>query len=402
LNAQRGRGRGLRVASALSAIALICSGPVLGQSKKDELPEDPYLKGEEAAMKAAGYTAFGSFPWAGEVMTGSIDQVIGEERMIWLETEHFRLGMGLEERKLPSDPKDRRLIQADLKELRKSIPKIKTKPRRMDPWLLAHLYAFRLERLYDEFVDALAIEGDQFASKEALEKGLSMSGRQHVLIFEKESDLGRYFGRFTDTRRDQPSRWYFDDGSFLIATSAESFDEALQNDTALHCNIVFNQVHNFLDVYRGYFWDFPQWFENGMAQYFMRKISKDWPNISLAEGQDTEIWKDPKWEPKIRKRVGFDHYPKAEELTAITDPADMDFVAYMMSWSRVDFLMRDKAYPVGRFLYRMKDCPRPEGMMPKEILLGHQKAMLQEVLEMDYAGFDEAWSSWVKKRYKKK
>lgn len=388
------------IARALLLI-LALGSPAIAQSKQDKLPEDPYLKGDAAGMQAAGYTAFGSFPWAGEIMTGSIDEVIGDERIIWLETEHFRLGMGLEEKKLPSDPKDRRLIQADLKELKQRIPKVKTKPRRMDPWLLAHLYAFRLERIYAEFVEALAIEGDEFLSEEALRKGLSMSGRQHVLIFEKQSDLARYFARFTEVRRDQPSRWYFEDGSFLMATSAESFDQALQNDTALHCNIVFNQVHNLLDVYRGYFWDFPQWFENGMAQYFMRKVSKDWPNISLAEGQDPEIWKDPNWESKVRKRIGFEHYPRAEELMSITDPADMDFIAYMMSWSRVDFLMREESYPVGRFIYRMKDCPRPEGMMPKKLLLEHQAAMLREVLNMDYAGFDAAWSSWVKKKYKK-
>ena len=58
-------------------------------------PVDPYTGGDAALMAAAGVVGYGPFPWADSFGTADIDKVLGEHRVLWMETKHFRIGSGL-------------------------------------------------------------------------------------------------------------------------------------------------------------------------------------------------------------------------------------------------------------------------------------------------------------------
>ncbi len=67
-------------------------------------PVDPYTGGDVAVLKASGAIGYGPFPWADGTRTEDIDRVLGNGRVLWLETEHFRIGCNLGAMKLPEAP----------------------------------------------------------------------------------------------------------------------------------------------------------------------------------------------------------------------------------------------------------------------------------------------------------
>ena len=52
---------------------------------------DPYTRGEKAAIAAAGYEAIGEFAFANGT-TRDVVALLGDEKLCWIETPHFRIG----------------------------------------------------------------------------------------------------------------------------------------------------------------------------------------------------------------------------------------------------------------------------------------------------------------------
>ena len=80
--------------------------PLIAQKKdEDEIKkvakEDPFTKQDAEAMKALGVERYGPFPWADNFSTSDVDKVLGEGRILWMETAHFRFGFNLKSAPLP-------------------------------------------------------------------------------------------------------------------------------------------------------------------------------------------------------------------------------------------------------------------------------------------------------------
>src|SRR5262249_27588678 len=80
------------------------------------------------------------FPWADGQRTTDVDRVLGERRILWLETGHFRIGCNLASAPMPVPQDQRKYLLDELKRLKKKLPRIDDKPKRLDPWLRLHLY----------------------------------------------------------------------------------------------------------------------------------------------------------------------------------------------------------------------------------------------------------------------
>ena len=105
----------------LPLFALLLAAPAVAQDKDDEkkykFREDPYTE-EEGAWEAAGYFGKDKFDWGDDHSTVDIDNALGGAQVVWLETEHFKIGVSLEEYTIDVNSKEEKAkIRAELKSL---------------------------------------------------------------------------------------------------------------------------------------------------------------------------------------------------------------------------------------------------------------------------------------------
>ena len=91
------------VVSALLALTV----PLVSQSKrkKDAWKLDPYTAGKPEAIKRAGYVAYGPLVWGEDHDTRTIDKMMPEAKILWVETKHFRIGSSMGALPMPKDSK---------------------------------------------------------------------------------------------------------------------------------------------------------------------------------------------------------------------------------------------------------------------------------------------------------
>ena len=203
-------------------VCLLVAGMVLGGlAAQDDPPRDdaarfaadPYTAGDAAAIERAGYARIGHFVFGDRHDTRRIEAELGRLPFVWIETEHFKLGSTLPAQKVPTDKDARRALLDELTALRERLPRLK--PRRikvLDPWLRAHLYAARLERLYAEVVELLGVDDVEWPDADApffrgaapddqpwMGRGphLGVKGKFLVLLCRQQSACSRYLATYT-------------------------------------------------------------------------------------------------------------------------------------------------------------------------------------------------------------
>ncbi len=376
---------------------------------------DPYTKGEPEALAKAGYVAMNRLEWGDDHSTIQVDETLGAVQMLWVETEHFRIGSSLPEYKIPKEDKPK--LQAELKVLKKILPKVKDKTRELDRWMRLHLYARRLEQLYERVQEVLGVTDADFPSSQeeatAAQKFMGNGkylGRRDkycVLLFEKKSGLGRYGQRYGAGRGgsgESPLRLGFHGrGSLAFATTAEYFIGHFENDVSLHNHVVFNITSQLLDGYRDYYHAYPRWIADGMGQVLMREIDEDYPTFSSMKEPVSQVMEEESWGRKVRARVKVDYYPSAQELMRWPRGEKLEFANHTMMWSRVDFLLQEHPQAFQRFLSAVKEPIVVPGRAPTDDeIFAQQEAAMKSELGFDGDGFDEAWSRWVLKNYPKR
>jgi hypothetical protein len=400
--------RAERTVAALLTAAIL-SGWLPAQDDKEEAeirktPVDPYTEGDAARMAAAGIVAYGPFAWGDHLRTTDVDRVLGAGRVLWIETAHFRIGCNLRTAKVPVEAEPKKHLHDEVSRLRKKLPKVKEKPRELDPWLRAHLYAQRAEELYAEFQQLIGVTDADFG--EALDvrsgKYLGMPDKFLLLLFQKKSDLARYLERFCNTRGDISYRYeHVKSHQMLAAFAAEGLENA--DELALSSHVTYSLVHNFCDGYMGFCYPIPPWLPEGLAHHRSRRIPTNFVNVGIGDRDIVDEQRQHLWPQKVRARADHDYFLKSADLMAMK-PADMDLMAHMFAWSRVDFLMQKKPEGVGAILKALKSFPMPRVDRPvkPEDLASKQLEVLQEQFGLDPAALDTQWRAWVLKTYPKK
>ena len=396
----------MRPAAAFVSAAALLASPPAAQGGRDARPEvDPYTEGEPAAMDRAGYRGFGPFLWAEDHTTERIEETLGGVPLLWVETEHFKIGSSLDEFVLSGDSEERKLVRKELGRLRKKLGGLKSSTRTLDPWLRLHLCAQRLEDLYGSFLEVFQLEEDEFIDP-MMGTGpyLGLQDKFCVLLVEKKSSLARYTATYCDRPVESSYRFHFPTTDTMFFGMAwETLTGTYQNELAFLYAVTFQVVANLSNACRGYTHSGPVWWSVGIGRWFARRVDERW--MLYIGGGETAIRTegDADWEPRVRALVGHEYFPTTSEMFAWKDPSALKFADHMIVWSRVDYLMSRDDGTARKFLLALNEPIAWDPIRPREEVIQDQfLSALQFATGLDPEAFDEAWCAYVKKGYRKR
>lgn len=403
--------------------ALLCVHADAIAQKKPKLEKwqiDPFTKMDPKAMAKAGILNYGPFRFGNladqEVSSTDIQKTLPFVNIMWLETEHFRIGVDLPKWSVPQDSKTKKKIRAELTELKKKLPKVNPKTRRLDPWLRAHLTAYRLEKLYAEVQDLFGVKDADFPTdpKEVYPgegktymgygKYMGMKDKFLVLVIEKKGPYRQYMEKYLGRPTFFGQRWHFTDSSSILYTAPLESDEfPLKHDTALHCSLAFNVGQNLLDGFRYYSYDLPVWIREGFSHWMCRRIDGDWPSFDQNEGSVADMKKIDKWKPYCRSMIsGNKKFAAFPEVAKWRDFGNITFNDHVAIFSRIDFLMSKGKDKWKTFLFTVKGRVDETWAVDQKDLVGATREGLKKAYKLSFLSFDDKWKDWVKKTYPSK
>jgi hypothetical protein len=220
-------------------------------------------------------------------------------------------------------------------------------------------------------------------------------------LTEKASSMGRYTLRYLKQEGTHPFRHYYATcGSMFYGSAIEYLDGPMRSDTGLWCQTVSNLTHNFVAAFKGYTYQAPVWFEEGLAHWYERKVDARCNTFSVLPDSEVTLTKEWDWKPKVRSRVGFDNYTKADAMMAWKGFEEMKFADHLAVWSRVDWLMSQGDDRFAIFMDEVKGRSGAAGPVPtpEEV---HKLARngLMRAWGLDAKTFDEQWKKHVLATY---
>ena len=384
--------------------------PQPGTTKEDDDvlkagPKDPYTGQDPAAMAAAGIVRYGPFPWADFKTTTDIDRVLGEGRVLWLETAHFRIGCNLKTLPMPQEQEPRKVLLDQIRTLRKKLPKVPEKPKKLDPWLWLHLNAQRAEALYAEIATLLGVTDQTFTGKE-IPTGpfLGLPDKYLILLFQKKSDMARYMERFCSVQADKSYRHYHVQTFQLLTCMAVEGFETFDDD-AQHTHLIYTLVHNLLNGYRGFYYDLPYWLDEGLAHWYSRRVKSTFINAMARADEAVDEENQHEWPRKVRARAQHERgFIPFATMAGWQKRDELGYQGHIQAWSRVDYLMSLGADKFAPLLQQLKSIPLPRdgSTVPRDQVDRVAQKALMEIWSLDAATFDAQWRAFVLATYPKK
>ncbi|MFK7740708.1 MAG: hypothetical protein AB8H80_10325 [Planctomycetota bacterium] len=380
----------IRTAAPLSAVlmwvasvcvaSLFVGGTHLPAQKKLRgfaklVQNDPYTDKDPKAMKKLGVISYGPLTWADNLRTPDIEKVIGENRVLWFETEHFKVGCNLGVCTQPKDSVARKRVKAEMKLLNKRSRKIPASKSKLDPWLRAHLFALRAEQLYDEFAELTGHAADDEGHLGQKEKFL-------LVLFQKKSDLARYSKSFCG-RESQNSQYFrhFASGFYSVVMTADG-EDGPRDCESTYAQFRFFVAQMLLDAAGGA----TPWLTYGLAHRYEREVPCNLINCGVRADESVDPATQYEWPKKIAKRCR--HESLCMPFAKLCREHDLGYYGHLQSWARVDYLMQDRA-KFAQFLQMIVGNPTRQR---------HLQA-LAEVYDKEPEQFDEEWRKWALKHY---
>ncbi|MFK5956305.1 MAG: hypothetical protein QM477_07665 [Planctomycetota bacterium] len=419
---------------SLSALlALTCfSSPLHAQRKKKDVCT--VCQFNEEVMSAAGIINHGPFQFF-KSDSKDIEQLVGANNMVWLETTHFRFGSDLKPWKIPV--KDRKAYRAELTELKQLFPAVDPKKTKtLDRWMRIHLMAFRMEKAYQYLLKLTGYSEEQFlylpsekefidaeasgAWKDELEKiyfthqdrapgmplwvGLGqymgMPMKFEFLMMRYEEDFGLIKRHYIGHLDSNPQRWHVTwrppdtepvSRALWFGISTEA--EGIKHDQHLHNALLHNFAINMLDGFMLYLVEAPVWLRVGLGHYMSKRNSDDYNFYDMDEGS-AKLQKDAsKWEPLVRKYAVKGDAPGYADLSRYRSFGDLGFEAHLTSWSKVVFLIQKNPEKFGQWLTALKTA---EDLTNN---LATQRKIMKSVWGWSFAQADKEWKAWVLETY---
>lgn len=411
----------LRCRTIMSLLRLVGVGlALLGGARAQDAPPavrpktvvDPYTRGEAAAMKDAGYESFGPFPFGTGHASTAVNELLGTEPLLWIETAHFRLGCSLSQVTLRSEEswgeEWTRSVRAELKQLAKRLPRVKPDTKTLDPWLRAHLMAQRLEGHYARLLSDFGLSDSYFttAPADALEPSafrgfgphFGMREKFTILLLQKGGSHARYTRAHFNREMAEPLRWQdIRFGSIYFGATEESGNGLFRHDLAMHVHLVFNVTHNLLSGLRGYQHDLPPWLVTGLAHWHARAVSPRFPVFERrADGEQAQRSGFWQWDQRVRGLVENRAFEPVATLLERTSAGAFDLEQHMQSWALVDFLLTHDKPKLMQFVHRMKDPFHAGRRLPSnDELWQRQKDLLQSTFGWDAQALEAAFRKHV-------
>lgn len=361
-----------------TCLAVTAGAGVRSQSNPDDgaaaRPEDPFTAGDPERMQRLGVVGYGPFAWADGIASTDVDKLLGDGRLLWLETEHFKIGSTLGTCAVPKDSTARRLVKGELKLLHDRLAKIPSSRSRLEPWLRLHLYALRAEQLYDE-IAALTGKADA-------DGHLGQPRKILLLLFDRKSDLARYSARFCGRQTEiSQTHLHVQSGHSAVMMTAEGDDGVRDCETA-YAQFRFLLTRALLQAVG----ETPPWLGYGLAHVYEREVPCNMINCGIRADESVDPATQYDWPRKVQKRVRHDGL--VIPFRELCREFDLGYYGHVQAWSRVDYLMQDRER-FAQFVQLVVGNPSR----------ARQLQALATVYELDPEPFDEAWREWARKHY---
>lgn len=399
---------GIRTGALVGALAalVLLAAPARAQKKKlDDPALCTWCHNDPKLLEAAKLVSHGPFAF-GKYTSEKAQELLPEVEFRWLETEHFRIGFCLGPHKVKLEEKKK--IIAELTRLKAALPDIKPETAILDPWMRTHLYAQRIEEIYQRFIDLLRLGSQQFSDgsgkwtgKQYMGEGpyLGMKEKYEVLVLPSEAAHTQFLTVNCGLPMKKSQRWhYIERGCIGIICHAQQGQ--LRTDGALHGHLAFNLAHNLYDGLNHYSYDTPIWYHEGLAHLMEREIDPNFNSFDSGEGATEDSTSKADWRPEVLKLLTFDKAPRLAELMQLSSYAELKLPHHFTTWSMVDFLVKEKPEEFAKFLWKMKISADEKGLPTGAKLAEWHRSAFKEMLGWNYVEFDEAWRAWAKEAYK--
>ncbi|MDG2143408.1 MAG: hypothetical protein P8N31_07630, partial [Planctomycetota bacterium] len=149
----------------------------------------PYTKGDRELEKKLGYERMGFVTWRDGEDSTIIQENMGAIPMLWVETEHFKIGSSLGTFKIDNNKAQKARIKEEIARLKKKLGKFKAPKKSLDPYLRLHVYAQRAEDIYAQFVEDFGIKPENMPENAQF---LGHENKFLLLLCQRKSEYGRY------------------------------------------------------------------------------------------------------------------------------------------------------------------------------------------------------------------
>jgi len=387
-------------------LLLALLAPLASGQKKDEAPRNapgncPYCFGDPAIMEAAGIVSHGVFDFA-KTDTAGVDTLLPTLDVYWIESAHFRIGLGLS----PYKPKqsERKKIRAELTELAEVMEEVRPKAKTLDNWLRLHLYALRMEKTWDRWLEVMQVEAGSFPAEgaqwtlgtEYWGEGpyVGQADKYEILVLPGPAQQIAFMRNQYGLSHSVTQRWnIIERGALTITTNLTEND--LRDDEALHGHLAFNVAINMLDGYKNYSYDTPRWISEGLGHFFERELNPRYNSFDASEGFAGIQKTRTDWNGPVRKLVQSGKAPRLAELVGLRTFAEFDLDDHYTCWSMTVFMITEMPEAYACLNAGLHGIKSPDGLPDGSRMREKHRKMFQECSGMTYAQFDAAWRQWV-------
>jgi len=382
---------------ALALIALTSFLPLAPQGRGDD-EVCPWCKNDPALMAAAGVVSHGPIAIGPRGSADIVEKLVAKQ-WIFLETAHLRWASSMGPAAV--DQKDKERVEAELARLRKVLPDVPAKVKRLDPWLRLHLFAMRGEELYARFQSLLGVTDADFPESRKADGPYMGDGRFlgekdkfEVVIHTSRASHYAFTEDFTGVRVADSFRYHVPEKHKLIV-SVPAEDADLREDRWLFPHVAHNLSHVFFVAYKHFSYDPPIWLDEGLAHAIEKEIeplsqTTDGEEGSLRDTKGPTNWQATAHELVLKKKAA-----NTATLMHVKEFGELDMDANVVGWSRVRFLLEAHPQAFARFLGGIKGQLDAQGYPSGTDLPSLQRNLLKELWGWTPADFDAAWEAWV-------
>lgn len=389
------------VRAAWFAVALALISGVLGLSgqRPDAEPVCPWCKNDPARMQAAGVVSHGPIA-IGPKGSDHLRANHPASQWVFIETEHLRWASSLGATNVDLKDKDR--VEGELARLRKLLPSVPEKVKKLDPFLRLHLMAMRGEEFYARFQRLLQVKDADFPEKRQAKgpymgngRYLGESDKFEVVIHQVRATHVPFTQSFSGAGVTDSVRWHFKEFHKLIV-SIPAEDADLRMDRWLFPHVVHNLSHLFLSAYKHFNYEPPIWLDEGLAHAMEKEIAPESNTTDGEEGSLRDTSGPPDFGAAARKIVMQGKDRSLADLIHAKEFAELDMPANIIAWSKVRFLIETEPDKFAKFLGIVKGQLDAQGVPTGANLQDLQRNAIRELWNWTPAQFDEAWRVWVK------
>jgi len=390
---------------ALFLLMLLVTHPG-AQGRRSDVPKNtaencPYCFGDAALMKASGIASHGGFDFA-KTNTKGVDGLIPSLDIHWIESAHFRIGFALAPYKPKQD--ERKKIRAELTELSMVLEEVNPKAKVLDPWLRLHIYAMRMEAVWERWLAIMQVKVEDFPEEgsqwvlgtEYWGEGpyVGQADKYEILVLPNAEHQVAFMRDQYGLSHSVTQRWnILDRGAMTITTNIVEND--LRLDAALHGHLAFNVSINMLDGYKNYSYDTPRWISEGLGHFMERELNPRYNSFDSSEGFGGIRKNKANWNAPVRKLVQSGRAPRLAEMVGLRTYAEFELDHHYTCWSMTTFMITEMPEKYACLNGGIHGIKGPDGQPDGSNMREKHRKMFQECFGMSYAQFDTAWRQWV-------